>query len=220
MEVSGDDNLRALAQNRLAACYEILGDYKNAAKAYGKVPHYHPNFSLEFQSRLKEGVMYSKAGDFQHSMDLFDDLRHEPLKTDQHSLLDLETANTLRRSGDTSRAFGWYRYIDTAYAHSDAAAKSYYECGKVYEKGALDFKTAMKYYDKARSENTTSEITPIALQKYTVFLNYFSCYKSYVYYDSLLVMSLHQDSIAKKNDSLAAYGSLLTQGLHQDTTTG
>ncbi len=218
--VSGDDNLRAIAQSRLATCYELLGDNKQAAMAYGKVAHFHPNFSLEFQARLKEGMMYSMSGDHQHALDLFDDLRHEPLKTDQHSLVDLETANAYRRLGDTARAFGWYRYIDTTYVHSDAAAKSYYECGKLYEKGMRDYKSALKYYDKARSENTTSDIIPIALQKYTVFSNYFVCYKNYIYYDSLFVKALHQDSIAQaKKDSLALYGSLLTQDIHSDTTT-
>jgi len=215
VEVSGDDNLRALAAFRLASCYELSGDKTKAENAYARVAKFHPDFSVEFRARLKEATLYSSTGEYQKSLDLLEDLKNEPLKNDQRGLVELGTANTLRHLGDTARAFQWYTFIDTAYAKTDAAARSYYECGKIYEKEYLDFKNALKSYDKARNEFPASEITPVASQKYITLTHYFNLYGDYHNYDTLLVQAIRRDSMAAKGDTLT--GKLDSLGTHADS---
>ncbi len=194
IEVSGNDALRTIGQSRLALCYERSGDQKKAAQAYGRVRKFSPDFPVEFRARLKEGEMYSRAGEFQKSLDVFEDLRSEALKNDDRALVELETANTLRRMGDTTRAFQWYDVVDTVYARTDAAAKSYFERGLMYEKEYGDFKKALKFYDRARTENSASEITPVAQAKSQTLTQYFSLYTRLHSLDTMYVSALHRDS--------------------------
>lgn len=212
VEVSGDDDLRALAAFRLASCYELSGDKAKAETAYARVRKFHPDFSIEFRARLKEATLYTATGEYQKALDLLEDLRSEPLKNDQRGLVELGTANTLRHLGDTARAFQWYSFIDTAYAHTDASARSYYECGKIYEREYLDFKSALKNYDKARNEFPNSDITPLASQKFVTFTHYFNLYNDYRNYDTLLTKAIQRDSAAARGDTLLGKRDTLSKG--------
>lgn len=202
IEVSGDDHLRAIAAYQLGLCYERLREYEKAGEAYGRVKKFSPEFAVEFRARLKQGSMLSTNGHYDSALKRFDELKDEALKNDELGLVELEIANTFRRMGDTSRAFAIYNNIDTTFKHTEASAKSFYQRARVFETEYLDFQTARMYYDKAKSEFPTAEITPLAQQKAASFSSYFTSYDNLHRYDSILFITLHPESIKVKHDSL------------------
>jgi len=205
VEISGENKLRAYGQNQLAVALERQGKTEKAAEAYGKVKEYRPDFSVELRARLKEGSMRSLAGQNEKALDALDNLKQEQLRPEQKALVELETANTYKRMGDTARAFALYTLIDTTYKRTEASAKSYYQQGLVNEIEYLDFKSALAFYDRAKNEFAAADITPMAQQKAQDLALYFSHTKNLAMYDSLLTVALHTDSATSllKADSTA-----------------
>ncbi|MBI4547653.1 MAG: tetratricopeptide repeat protein [Ignavibacteriae bacterium] len=202
VRVSGDGYLRALAQYQLGLCYERIGDNLKAAEAYGKVTDFDPDDALEFNSRLKHGMMLSATEQFDKAFEIFDALNEEPLKNEQRGLVLLEIANTYSAMEDTGEAFALYNLIDTTYRRTDAAAKSYYQQGLIHEEILLDFTRARDYYTKAKGEFQNSEITPFAQRKIENFSQYFTLRSNLKKYDSLLTRALNPDTGQVKKDSL------------------
>lgn len=203
VEVDGDDGKRAWSQHQLALCYEKLGESGKAADAYLRVMEFGPDFALEFRSRLRHGMMLSAVGKHQEAIAYFEDLLQEQLKPDEYGLTDLEIANAYWDLGDSAEAFSLYSFIDTTYRRSDAAARAHFRRGVIFEEHYADFRRALESYAKAKAENTTSEIAPLAASKSQNFNAYFATTRSLRNYDSLLSRALLPDSVLARMDSIA-----------------
>jgi TolA-binding protein len=65
LSTSSSDHLVAPAALRsLAACYESLGDYENAALTYRRIHEEYPPGRLTALSVLRSGICYEKTGDY------------------------------------------------------------------------------------------------------------------------------------------------------------
>jgi len=195
VEVSGDKNLRAIAQYLLGFTYERMGEYARAATAYSEVRRFKPDFNSVFRARLKYAHMLSLSKQYDRALGTLDELIDEKLASDQVSLVDLEIANTDWVKGDSASAFALYSYIDTTYRGSDASAKANFQRGLIFEKEFSNFKKALDHYTKARDQYAASEINPIAQQKTATLTNYFKFRENIKRYDSLLFVALHPDSV-------------------------
>ena len=200
--IEGEDQLLVNVHYQLAQCYERLGEYKYAAKSYEKVREFNPDFSKEFKSRLKQGMMLSKAGEHNAALDVYDALWEEKLRTEERGLVEVETANNYLAMDDTSKALPIYRLIDTVYKKTDASAKGYFQRGIWYEQKLSDLKNAKPFYEKAKSEFPSSEITVLATRKSNYLTNYFKHYDNIAKYDSLLLQALHSDTLTNSIDSV------------------
>ncbi len=189
-EVPGDDAMRSFAQYQYGTVLEKLGDKEKAAGAFMRVLKFSPTFALEFRARLRAGMMMNQGKHPEAALKILNDLNDEPLKPEEHGLVDLEIANTYRSIGDTATAFPIYNLIDTTFKHTEASARSMYERGRYYEKVARDFKTARIYYAKSRGESQALNISETAARKATDFARYF------VLMDDVnrFTASLHKDS--------------------------
>jgi TolA-binding protein len=215
---SGSNELMQYAYSQLGKCHGHQGEYLKAADAYNKVGNFKPEFSIEFQSRLKQGMMLSQAGEHDAALDVYDALWEEKLKPEERGMVELETANNYLAMDDSSKAFPIYRLIDTTYKRTDASAKGYYQRGLWYEKKMLNLKTAKPYYEKAKTEFPSSEITLIAQRKSAYLTNYSKEYDNLAKYDSLLNDARQADTLKSDSDSLAK--EISKSGIKKDSSSG
>jgi len=190
LQLSGDAATRAFGAYQLGECYEKLGNSEQAAEAYADVQHYSPGFELEYRARLKHGSMLRESGKHDQALHTLDELNDEPLRPEQHGLVDLEIANTYRAMGDTTVAFSFYNLIDTVYRHSEASGKSLYIRGRYYEETMHDYKTAREYYVKAKGEAQAGEVARTAERKANSLDRYFALLDNIKRYD----LFLHPDT--------------------------
>ncbi len=195
--LSGDDDKLAYAQYQLALCYDRMNEYGYAAKAYAGVLEHNPELTLAFRSRLRHGIMLTLADQIEDALVVFSEMNDEPLKPEEQALVDHEVANAYAMIGDSTKAFDMYTYVDTIYKRSDAAARSYYRQGLLMEETYGDFKKAREYFDKAKSENQTSEIVPNAKKRSEYLAKYFSIRTNIKRFDSLYVYLVNEDSLKK-----------------------
>jgi tetratricopeptide (TPR) repeat protein len=165
VEVPGDDAMRSFSQFQLGYCMEKMGDRDKAADAYGKVVKFSPSFPLELRGRLRSGIMLRESGHADKALKVFDKLNGERLLPDEHGFVDLEIANTYLTMGDTTTAFPIYNMIDTAYRNSEAAAKSMFQRAKYFEKETKEYRRARVYYARAKMQNPSLELVPVATRK-------------------------------------------------------
>ncbi len=190
-EINGDDRLRAFAQFHLAQCHQTSGDARAASEAYVRVGDFDPDFLLEYRARLGAAVMFSALGDFKRGLDLLDDLGDEKLSAEDRSYVDLETANVYQMQQDYVKALEKYTIVDSVYRHTDAAAKSYYQTGLMYEKKLANLLEAKSCYDKAKAEFAQSEVTASAAKRADILGRYLFHRGEFAKYDSLLQMVVH-----------------------------
>lgn len=203
IEVPADKRKRVVAQFQLGLCYEKLKESAKAAEAFSRVMEFGPDFPMEFKARLRRGVMLAEAGNHDQALEYLDELMQEQLKPEEYATTELEIANTYWLMHDSTEAFALYALIDTMYRRTDAAAKAYYQRGIIFEKELFDLKQALGYYNKARSENNTSSITPLALRRWEALSHYFKSRNELRRLDSLLTRALHPDTVKAgiKSDS-------------------
>ncbi|TAK65553.1 MAG: tetratricopeptide repeat protein, partial [Bacteroidetes bacterium] len=195
VQLPGSDALVSVAQYQLAICADRIGDYEKAALAYQRVLEFTPDLALEFRCRLRLGVMQYLSDKTDDALETFQELNDEALKPEEQALVDHEVANVYAYLGDSAKAFDLYEYVDTTYKRTDAAARSLYRQGELMEEEYGDFKTAKKYYDKAKNEFQSSEVAPKAQKRIDYLTKYFKIRDDIKKYDSLYFYLVHEDSI-------------------------
>ncbi len=201
VEVSGNDEMRSLAQYQLGVTLDSLGEREKAAEAYLRVTKYSPTFALEFNARLHAGMALTASGHQDAALSIYDKLNGERLKPNEHSQVDLEIANAYCSTGDTATAFPIYTMIDTTYRRSDVATRSMYARAKYFENVLHDYKMARIYYARARIDNSSTQLSASIQQKSDDLLRYFSLLDNLKRYTA----SLHRDSV---NEDLAETDSV------------
>lgn len=201
LRIDGSERLRAYAQYQLAKTHERAGKIEAAVAAYQRVRDFGADFAIEYNARLRAGILFGQLGHYDDAFDMFDQLQREPLLAEQRALVDLETANILHMSDDYAAALIQYHLVDSLYQRTDAAARSYYQRGLLYESKLRDFEEAKRYYDLALSEYAQSEIIPIALKKSQVLGRYATHKSELVRFDSLLHRALNPPDTTVAEDS-------------------
>ncbi len=196
VEVSGDDDMRSLAQFQLGVTLDSLGQKEQAAEAYLRVTKFSPTFALEYRARLRAGMALTASGHQDAALKIYDKLNGERLRPDEHSLVDLEIANAYLSMGDTATAFPIYAMIDTTYKRTEASTRSMYARAKYFETVLHDYKKARIYYTRARNDGSSAEVLPNAQRRADDFNRYFLLLDNLTRY----TVALHRDSV---NEELA-----------------
>ena len=201
MQSVRDGSLLALIQFQIAQCYERQGQFENAEQAYAKVSEHDPGYTLLFNATLYRVKAIAAQQRFDEAIESLNDMLNDTKNSDYYGSVHFEIANTLMAKGDPQEAIQKYIYVDTAFARTDMAARSYFALGQYFETVELQYDSARVYYNKARSEFPASVITAEAVVKSDIFNKYDLLRKDLIRYDSLLAYT-----IRKKNsdDSLAA----------------
>jgi TolA-binding protein len=201
MQSVRDGSLLALIQFQIAQCFEFQGQYEAAEQAYAKVSEQNPGYTLLFNATLYRVKAIAAQRRFDEALESLNDMLNDTKNSDYYGSVHFEIANTLMAKGDPQEAIQKYIYVDTAFARTDVAARSYFALGQYFEIVVPHYDSARVYYNKARSEFPASAITAEAAAKSDIFNKYDLLRKDLIRFDSLLVYTIQKK---RNDDSVAA----------------
>ncbi|HLP18148.1 MAG TPA: tetratricopeptide repeat protein [Bacteroidota bacterium] len=174
VEVLNDGAENARTQFQIGLCYSKLGDPKAAEEAFHAVHDFNPDYATTFQASLYESRMLTEQKKYEPALDLLFEKLDDMKYAEFFGTARREIGNTYAAEGKIHDAIAEYRYVDTAFARTDDAARSMFALASLYESKLFQYDSARVYYDKARNEFTASEITPAAILKSESFGKYFA----------------------------------------------
>ncbi|HAP35699.1 MAG TPA: hypothetical protein DCQ28_07045, partial [Bacteroidetes bacterium] len=216
VELVSDDELRTQIYFQIGKSHAALEQYDLAEKAYINAEKFSPLYSFIFQSQLQQIKMHAFQKNFSKALDELTEMLDDTKNTEFFSTIHFEIATTLGLQGKVSESIERYRYVDTAFAKTDDAARSYFAIAQYYETVEINYDSARISYNKAKSEFPSSEITPEAIRKADIFNKYSSLILDLSKFDSLKTNALfvkaqfdsgttaiQHDSIVLKKDTIA-----------------
>lgn len=184
-ELVDDSELKAQILFQIGKCYSELQQFDKAAVAYEEAASSSPVYTLLFQSQLQKIKSIAYLKKYDEALELLHEMLDDSKNTEYFGIIHFEIANILLLQGNIPDALVKYRYVDTAFARTDEAARSNYVLAKYYEEHEAQFDSARVLYNKARSEFPASEITKEAAAKADVYNKYWDLRKELNRYDSL-----------------------------------
>lgn len=198
-----DEEQQALTQFQIAQCLENLKHYEEAELEYEKVNEYSPGYTLMFNADLAKARTLVQRNKFQEAIEMMEDMLGDTKNTEFYVSIHYEIANALLAQGERIAAMHKYQYIDTTFARTDEAAKSYFALAQIFEFVDPNYDSARVYYGKARLEFPSSKITQEATQKAEVFTKYDTYRKDLIRFDSLIVNAKQQKEKADSVNTAA-----------------
>ncbi len=213
-ELVSDGELLTQIYFQIGKCHTALSQYELAEQAYVKAAGSAPLYSLLFQSKLQQIKMHALQKKYDSALDELNSLLDDTKNTEFFSVIHFEIATVLEIQGKITESLERYRYVDTAFAKTDEAARSYFAIAKYYESVEVNYDSARISYNKARTEFPSSEINKEASLKADIFNKYSLLSSDLSKYDSLFTSAVFvkaqfdsgiensRDSIKMKNDTL------------------
>lgn len=210
-----DEELQAIVQFSIAQCFEKLKNFKIAEEEYKKVTDYESGYTLQFTAELSRARMLAQMKRFDEALEMFNSLLDDTKNKEFYASIHFHIAEAMQAQGNRTAAMEKYRYIDTAFARTDEAAKSYYALARIYETEEINYDSARVMYSKARVEFPTSTITEEAARKAEIFIKYDTFTKDLARFDSLIVNTKRQKTI---DDSVRIHSIDSSAVVAKDTT--
>lgn len=186
-----DDTQKAQTQFQIALCYDNLKLYSNAEVEYAKVGDFETEYNLLFRAELARIKTIVQQQRYNEALEALSLMLKDTKNAEFYASVHFEIANTLFKHGRLDEAMEKYQYIDTAYAKTDEAARSYFSLAKIYEDTLKNYDSARVYYNKAKSEFSASKITAEAAMKAEIFNKYDNLKKDLARFDSLLLSAMN-----------------------------
>lgn len=208
LETTDDDDIAPEAQYQIGRCLELRGEFSDARYAYDDVQRYGPGYTLQFNAELSSALVVARMGQYDAALDRLNDMLDDMKNREFFGRLHLEVANILMQKGERAEAVQKYVYVDTAFARSDAAARSYFALARYFETTEVNYDSARNYYGRAKTEFPASAVTAEAAAKHEVFVKYFGLTRDLARYDSLILFTARQK--AAGDSAAASYRDSLT----------
>jgi tetratricopeptide (TPR) repeat protein len=201
VDLVGDSELQTRIYFQLGKCFTEMEQFEKAQQAYTNAMDNSPLYSLKFQAELQIHKIHSLQRQYQEAVNGLTEMLTDTKNSDFFGTIHFELAGVLMQKGEINEAIEKYRYIDTAFARTDEAARSYFILAEYYQMKEFRYDSATVLYGKARNEYAASEITKIAAERSEIFTKYDQLRKDLSRYDSLLTSTI---TVKLRNDSLAA----------------
>lgn len=158
IEISGDDELNALAAYQIGLLYLQNGNEEEATKAFESVLEYSPDFETEFNSRFELAKLYKSLGNIEKSREmlktLYNEGKYSPFWGDVYFQLGLIEYE----AGNYEEAFSIFKDVNKLYASSEGALESQLMLGEIMRNVYADYDSAKTYYDFVKKSNAPVEI--------------------------------------------------------------
>jgi TolA-binding protein len=158
-EKGGTSEERCASYLYLAGLLTQVGKYQRALDAYRKAESASTTYQAGYKARIGQARMMSKLGAHEESLSLLEELLANSNYRDYYGEINLEIGNTYKESGDFNSAVAQYTYVDTAYAHTEVAANSYFQLGDIYETKLFQLDSAHLRYVRGKTEYPQAAIT-------------------------------------------------------------
>ncbi len=206
VDLVDDAELRTQIYFQIGKCFTALQQFEKAEHAYANAADASPVYTLLFQAQLQQINSMALQKKYDIALNGLNAMLRDTKNTEFYGTIHFEIANVLSLQGKTSEALEKYRYVDTAFAKTDEAARSYFTLGKYYEETEVNYDSARAMYNKAKSEFPNSEITNDAIAKADIFNKYRDLQKDIFRFDSLfahaLLMKTQLDSSSRVQNSV------------------
>jgi len=176
---------RAFANRNLGEMLYQMENYKGAANAYRQSYEASSDYVSEVRARLGLARTFSKAGQYDASLDELEELRSNANNKDFFGEIDLEIANTYRDMNDLANAVAQYAFVDTTYVRTEVSANSYYQLGLLYETMLFQYDSARAAYNKGVAEFAQAKVTALLAQRAEYLNKYFRYLAEIAKYDSM-----------------------------------
>lgn len=190
VDLVSENELRTQIYFQVGKSHAALEQYDLAEKAYINAEEYSPLYSLIFQSQLQQIKMHAFQKNYTKALDELNDMLGDTKNTEFFSIVHFEIATVLGMQGKIMESIERYRYVDTAFARTDEAARSYFAIAKYYETDEINYDSARVLYNKARAEFPSSEINKEATLKAEIFNKYSTLIFDFSKFDSLYLNAL------------------------------
>ncbi len=203
VDALSDDEENARTQFQIGICYSKMDRPSEAREAFRAVTDYSPDYNTAFQAAVYESRMLTREQKYDAALELLFEKIDDSKFSEFYGTAHREVGNTYAAQGNIDEAVAQYRYVDTAFARTDDAARSMFALATLYEFTLIQYDSARTYYDKAKVEFSSSEITPDATRKSEIFGKYFSLKRDLANYDTLITDILFPRPV-KLDSALAA----------------
>ena len=161
----GLEDRKATTMYAIAANYDSLRMYDEAADYYHKVLDADLTQEMRFEAEFKYAQMQKKQKRFKEAIRLFERLLGEEVNKEHIPELRLEIADCLMREGDIKDAIIAYRDIALEHKRSKHSARAYYMLGKIHQEYQNDYNRALDAFTQVRQEDRQSEVSDSAETK-------------------------------------------------------
>lgn len=199
LKYNSDDETNARTELLIGDSYAAVQNYSDAEKSYRAVENYDPLYYQYFRSQIEIAKMIRAQQKYNEALTLLNELLPDSKNLDYAATIHFEIANTYLAMDKMQEAIDYFVFVDTTYARTDEAARSYFTLATLFEKKYLLYDSAKTLYDKARIEFPQSPITQEATRKADIFGKYALLWKDIIKNDSLFTKN---DSVQISIDTL------------------
>lgn len=189
-ELVTDDELLTQVHFQLGKCSVELQQYAQAMTSFEEAAGHSPLYTWIFQADLQRIKTEALLKNYDAALDALHDMLQDSKNTEFFGIIHFEIANVLSLQGKMDDAEAKYRFVDTAFARSEEAARSYFVLAKYYEEQKLNYDSARVFYNRAKVEFTNSDVTPLAVSKADMFNKHHDLWADLNRYDSLYRIEL------------------------------
>ncbi|MDP1675380.1 MAG: tetratricopeptide repeat protein [Bacteroidota bacterium] len=185
VDLISNDEFQTQIYFQIGKSHAALGQYELAEKAYANAEKKSPLYSLIFQSQLEQTKMHAFQKNFSKALEELNAMLNDTKNTEFFSKIHFEIATVLGYQGKTIESIEQYRYVDTAFARTEEAARSYFAIAQYYETVEVNYDSARVAYNKAKTEFPSSGINKEATLKADIFNKYSALFNDLSKFDSL-----------------------------------
>ncbi len=158
LAVSDNDIVNAKTSFHLGKLQLQLENLEEAIAAFQAVEKYEPDFTTEFNSKLKIAQIYRELGDTEKSLELLEDLKNENKFQDFSDKIDLEIGQIYYEKGLVEDAIVQFAAVDSVYTNVETGGIASYHIGGILMREYHDYDSAKIYFDKTLSSKAPVEI--------------------------------------------------------------
>jgi len=160
---------RALrADSMMAVCFWELGQFDSARVAYGRLASHTDDPVLAYEASYRRSECSYRAGNYEQGIAEFRKLAGNDKYFEHRGMLDYQVAEGLRTVDSVDAAVAIFRRVIVEYPSTEAAARSYFALGEVYEERGDSLKSAQEFYREAgKAWSRDPELAANTVQKST-----------------------------------------------------
>jgi tetratricopeptide (TPR) repeat protein len=193
VQTGRDDFLVASALVELGDLHFARNDFEKAAASYAKAFDKVSDVYLNYYSRIQTARAYAALKRYDTAMYLTGEMLDNYRYAEYFPIIRLEHAHVLLKSGKTAEALDEYRFIDTTYQRTEAAANAAFTLGKFFELERADYPQARGYYARA-AQYAGASFSAEARRRESGLGKLINLHRQLAIHDSLVALS---DSLLK-----------------------
>ncbi|ACF12765.1 TPR repeat-containing protein [Chloroherpeton thalassium ATCC 35110] len=208
LALEDSEDLKTLAAYTLARIYDQLHRFKKAAETYTFLLNLSPSYEMHYIAQLNTGIALREQSRARLAIKIFQDLLADDNNLENFGEIRFELATAYAQNDELGKAFDLYQEIIYRHPGTEAAAKSFYQLGKLRMEISQDLTMAKTLFDSAKAAYPKGDIAKKAQEQSTTLKNLLDLYDETIQLDSTIQLGILAtadvlaEDTALPNDSL------------------